>query len=386
MFIPIPRPIRILAALALPLGLAVACQTAPPEAPPGAAAGVDSQPAADAQPAGDPQAQALPAPDLTAVKAYLVGAAATLKTNTAALKAAAERYHALAEGHGLDYAALWQAEPDAVRTVIGEARDAWREASPGYERIEGIVAGVPSLADFDVILDAGSSAEEGGENVVPFDLTLADGRVLDKPGNLFGVTESALWGTFPAFAVPGLEPDLDGDGTAGFGDRLPDALVLLAGAAALDDYTGQLAAAADAWQPTTADAFTALVVMIPTMSEYFDSWKGSRFVAGETSTQRDFVAISRLADIQDILSGLEVVYGGIRPLVAGLGTTEGEAIAADLADLKGFVSEVYTQEQGGKRYSSEEADLLGAEAQNRATAITGRLTQAAAALGVALAE
>ena len=55
-----------------------------------------------------------------------------------------------------------------------------------------------------------------------------------------------------------------------------------------------------------------------------------------------------------------------------------------LNDLKAFVADVYQQEQGGKRFSPEEADLLGAEAQNRATAIAGQLTQLSAQLNVPL--
>ena len=30
------------------------------------------------------------------------------------------------------------------------------QANPDYEEMEGVVAGVPSLADYDVIIDAGS--------------------------------------------------------------------------------------------------------------------------------------------------------------------------------------------------------------------------------------
>ena len=43
----------------------------------------------------------------------------------------------------------------------------------------------------------------------------------------------------------------------------------------------ELDAAARKWEPTLQDALTALVVMTPTMSEYFEAWKNSRFVAGE---------------------------------------------------------------------------------------------------------
>lgn len=126
--------------------------------------------------------------------------------------------------------------------------------------------------------------------------------------------ESTLWGTEPAY-TSNAPVDLNGNGAQEFGELLPEANVLKAGADALDRYAGELATAAQGWQPTNADAFTALVVMVPTMNEYFASWKNSRFVSGDTSEQRDFVAISRLADMQDILGGLQVVYEGVSPQV-----------------------------------------------------------------------
>jgi hypothetical protein len=101
-------------------------------------------------------------------------------------------------------------------------------ASPTYEQIEGLIAGVSTLAHYDVILDSGSSAAENAGNVVPFDLTLPDGRVLSKPGNLFGVTESTLWGTEPDYRAAGVEADFDGDGVLEFGETLADANVLQA--------------------------------------------------------------------------------------------------------------------------------------------------------------
>jgi hypothetical protein len=207
-----------------------------------------------------------------------------------------------------------------------------------------------------------------------------------RPGNLFGVTESTLWGAYTAYAAPGVTADWDGDGAITFGETLPDADVLKAGADALDEQARALAAAAANWQPTLADAFTALVVMTPTMSEYFASWRDSRFVSGEASTQRDFVAISRLADMQDILGGLQLVYAEVQPVAAGVDPAGAEQVAAGIADLRAFVAGIYAQEQGGKRFAPEEADLLGEEAQNRATAITGRLSQLVAQLGITIAE
>jgi hypothetical protein len=325
-----------------------------------------------------------PAVDLSGIKSYLVDQATALKDVTAKLKMHADTYYRLAEAAQFDYAALWETEGPVVITELEAARAVWMEASPLYEQMEGIVAGTPSLAGYDVILDAGASGDEDAENAVPFDLTLPNGQVLAKPGNLFGVTESTLWGTFPAYTVADVEADWNEDGTIEFGESLPDANVLKAGADALDRYAGELLASAEAWDPTTSDAFTALVVMVPTMNEYFGSWRDSRFVVGEASTQRDFVAISRLSDIQDILGGLEIVYAQVLPLVESVDADQAAQIGTDLSGLRAFVADIYAQEQDGKRFSPEEADLLGAEAQDRATSITGRISQIAAQLGVAI--
>lgn len=323
--------------------------------------------------------------DLSGIKTYLGEKSTALTTATTALQTASDAYYVLAQGAGFDYAALWEGQTEAVKGALTQAREAWVTASPTYEQMEGIVAGVPALADFDVILDAGASGAEDPENAVPFDLTLPDGRVLVKPGNLFGVTESTLWGTEPDYDS-GVAADWDGDGQIAFGESLPDANVLKAGVDALHDYAQQLQTAAAAWTPNEAEALQALVTMVPTMSEYFNSWKTSRFVAGEASEQRDFVAISRLADIGNILGGLEVVYADLRPLTDSIDAAQSQQIADDLAGLRAFVADVYAREQAGERFTAEEADTLGAEAQNRATAITGQIAQLAARLGIQLEE
>lgn len=332
-----------------------------------------------------PAPTAIPTPHLDGIKEYLLGQTSALVAATAQLQTATSRYYQLAETTAFDYTALWQNRRDEAMAAIVAAREAWIAASPIYEKMEGIVAGTPSLAQFDVDLDAGAAGNEDPDNAVSFDLALADGRTLPKPGNLFGVTESALWGTEPAFTAP-VATDWNGNGTLEFGEALPDAYVLQAGVDLLAQKARELDTAARAWTPTESDAFTALVVMVPTMSEYFASWRDSRFVLGETSTQRDFNVISRLADIQDILDGLEIVYAQVRPQVATIDPAQAEQIATGLRDLKTFVAGIYAQERSGRRFTPEEADTLGAEAQNRATAITGQLSQMAGALGIPLAE
>lgn len=324
--------------------------------------------------------------DLGGIKTYLLSKIGELKSSSTDLKSASDKYYDLAKVNNFDYASLWKNNSIEASKALLDAKSAWLAASPLYEQVEGIVAGVPSLAEYDVILDAGGSGADDPESAVPFDINLPDGRVLPKPGNLFGVLETTLWGTNEEYIIADIDADLNANGTLDFGEALPDANVLKGTADLLDSYVTELDTAAQAWEPNESDAFTALVVMVPTMSEYFESWKNSRFVAGEASTQSDFVAISRLSDIQDILSSLQVVYTGIKPLIVTLNTGQAAQIENDLGSLKNFVAAVYQQEQGGKQYTAEEADQLGAEAQNRATAIAGQISQVAASLGIAIEE
>lgn len=337
-------------------------------------------------PAAQPSTPAQTGADLSGIKDYFLTKGVELQASSTALNEAANNYYDLVAEHGFDYADLWGGHAAEVAPIIEAAKAAWMAASPQYEQMEGIVAGVPSLADYDVVLDAGTSAEEDPEGAVPFDLELPDGTVIPQPGNLFGVLESTLWGTFAGFTIEEVEADLDGDGQLEFGESLPDANVLKAAANLTDSYIIEMNEAANAWTPTESDAFTALVVMVPTMSEYFEFWKNSRFVAGEASTQRDFVVISRLSDIQDILSSLQVVYTEVKPLVEGVDPAQAEQIETGLADLIAFVAGVYEEELAGKQFTAEEADVLGQEAQDRATAIAGQVAQAAAALNIEIAE
>ncbi|MBK9925509.1 MAG: EfeM/EfeO family lipoprotein [Anaerolineales bacterium] len=329
--------------------------------------------------------QNIPATDLSGIKTYLLGKSSELTKSSQALKDASDTYYELAKASGFDYAALAESNSGEVSEALTSAKNAWLAASPLYEQMEGIVAGTPSLAEYDVILDAGTSGEEDPEGAVPFDLTLPDGRVLAKPGNLFGVLESTLWGTYADF-TSGVEVDLDSNGSIDFGEKLPDANVLKSAADALHSYSTELGASAQVWVPTESDAFTSLVVMVPTMSEYFNSWKNSRFILGDASEQRDFVVISRLADIQNILGSLQVVYGEVKPLVEAENAAQAAQIETSLEDLKQFVADVYDKEQGGYQHTPEEADVLGAEAQNRATAIAGQVAQIAAKLNISIEE
>ena len=315
--------------------------------------------------------------DLVAIKDYLTEHSAVLSEQTAIMLEQGERYYELAESVDFDYDTLLKQHGDEVDEILETSRDTFAEANPSYEEMEGIVAGVPRLAQYDVDIDAGADASDP-ENAVSFTLDLPNGKSLKQPGNLFFITETALYGTNPDFLAEGVKQK--------FGEGIPDANVYLAAVQEFDDQAASLDADAREFEPTPSDAFTALTVMTPTMSEYFEAWKNSRFIAGEDAEELGFVAASRLSDIADILEGLVFTYDEIEPMVAEESTQQAKQTRAALEDLLVFVEDLRDREVDGKEYTAEEADTLGAEAQRQAEAIAGQVTQAAQRLGIKLQE
>jgi hypothetical protein len=335
----------------------------------------EPEPAAQETPAAAQQA------DLGAIKDYLLSHTASLQEHTATLVEDAATYHALAEEAGFDYAKVLGDERTAG--LVEKMQATFREANPAYEEMEGVVAGVPSLADFDVIIDAGADKSDP-ENAVPFSIKTPAGKTYEQPGNFFFLLETSLWGTEEQFAAKGVRPDLDGDGKVTFGEALPDADFLVAAARDFDANAKELDSSAQAWEPTPQDALTALVVMTPTMSEYFAAWKASRFVAGNKAQESSFVAASRLQDIADILGGLVLIYDNVQPMIAAEDAAQAEQTGAELKELEQFAAGLRDEEADGRTFTGAEADTLGSEAQDRAEAIAGQVSQAAGQLGITL--
>ena len=325
-----------------------------------------------------------PATDLGPIKEYTQSNAGQMQEATATLRAVAGDYHDLLAAHGFDYQAAWNAQAEDLRLLVSAGRDAWVAASTAYELSEGIIAGVPSLAYYDVWIDAGPSGEEDPAEALDWTLTIEEGRVMERPGNLFHhLTEPVLWGTIDDWS--GARVDLDRDGAVGrVGDSLPEVKMFLAVAGAIDDAAAEMGQAVDGWDPNLSDVFTALVVMVPTMNEYFGQWKESRYVAGTASDEASFVAVSRLFDINGILTGLDVAYQHLTPLVAERDASLDAQIRAGFEQLVGYVGDLYEQERAGRQFTAAEADLFGTEAQELATTLSALLARAAELLEITL--
>jgi hypothetical protein len=324
-----------------------------------------------------------PSANLAPIKDYLLEHTTKLKTDVGAMRQQAEDYYALAKAANFDYDKLLETRRAEVEKLVESAQKSFAEANPAYEQMEGVVAGVPSLADYDVIIDAGGDAADP-ENAVPFSIKTPDGRTFKQPGNFNYLIETSVFGTEPKFAAKGVKPDLDGDGKVEFGEAMPDANFYVAAARDFETQAKELDAAARKWQPTPQDAFTALVVMTPTMSEYFEAWKNSRFVAGDKATEKAFVVASRLQDITDILGGLDLIYASVKPQIASVSGAQADQTGRSLQQLHEFAQKLRDEESGGRRFSADEAETLGSDAQGRAESIAGQISQAAGKLDIPL--
>ncbi|MEH7828796.1 imelysin family protein [Gemmobacter denitrificans] len=311
---------------------------------------------------------------LAEVKAFTLEHTARLEADTAALQNAVDAYAAILAAHQGDYAAALAAEGPALAEAIKAIRAAWLVASNDYETIEGIVAGVPSTALFDLILDAGNPGTEA-EDVADYDLVLPDGTVLHQPGSLFhSLSEPLFWGTDPAHLI--VAGDVDGDGAASPGEGLFDVNLAQGVATGLVKWSGELDVAMMAWEPNRNDAFAAVVTMTPTVGDYFGEWKESQFINGKIGA---FVAQSRLVDVSGIMGGCKRMYfSAVSPVVAAGDPEMDATIRAAFDELLALVEETRTREAAGTAFGAEEADALGSEAQDMADRIVAMVLQAAA--------
>jgi hypothetical protein len=323
---------------------------------------------------------------LTATKSYLTEHTADLVAETAKIKTAADAFYDLARSRKFNYKKLLAKECEAVDAALTDARDAFVAANPHYEEMRGIVAGIPRTAQYDTDIDSGSGASDP-VNAVSFNLTLPGGEVMRQPGNLFFLLETSLYGTNRDLTVRGVRPDVDCDGKVQFGEGLPDARVLKAAADEMDKQATDLDADAQEIVIDQSDAFTAITGMVPSMSEYFDQWKRSAFVAGPGRQEEPgFVATSRLSDAADLLTGINFIYEEIEPDIAADNPELAEQASAELNELLNRAVDLRDREASGENFTAGQADQLGSAMQAQAVRIAGHVAQAAEELGVKIQE
>ena len=81
-----------------------------------------------------------------------------------------------------------------------------------------------------------------------------------------------------------------------------------------------------------------------------------------------------------------LTYENIRPTIDKADKAQAEQTQNELIRLRDFVAKLRKQEADGKKFTAEEADTLGTQAQEQAEEIAGQVTQAAARLNIKVEE
>ena len=320
---------------------------------------------------------------VTEVKSYLVSTLEKMKKASADFVDNSRTYAALAATNGgIDKA--FAAKKGDVQKLVAKMQDNYKAMdSYGYETVEGIVAGVQKFSQYDIYLDAGTPKGEGQpEDVSPLKLKLSTGEVIDRAGSSFTyIIEPALWGGNRKWCVP---VDLDGDGKIGPRESLPRPEVLTAVAVDTDQKIGALLADARAWQPTAADCYQAMVAMTPTLSEYFEDWKESRY-SKEASGR--FYAVSRISDMQGIMKRCAIMYHAVDGTVKPKDKALAKAIDTGFHDIFAFLDDIESREKrSAAGFKPAVIDELATQAKSKTDKLVPQIKQAAALAGVKVAS
>lgn len=309
-------------------------------------------------------AQGAASSGVESVKEYLVTTVGKMKEASADLKKNAAEFQAIIAKNGGDYKKAAAADGTKLQALVKAMQENYKAIdSFGYETVEGIVAGVDELADYDVYLDAGVPEGEGApDEVAQVTLQLPGGGKIDKKGALFTyIIEPSLWGTAPDFVVA-----VDGAAT------LPKAEVLVAASTDADEKIGKLLADSKAWQPSNSDCFGALVLMTPTLSDYFEDWKESRF--SEQKSGR-FSAVSRISDMRGIMSSCSIMYDAVNAPVAAKDEALSRAITGGFREILAFLDTIESREKAGE-IKAAEVDEMAAQAKAKTDKLVPQIEQA----------
>jgi hypothetical protein len=307
------------------------------------------------------------------VKSYLVKKLDKMKLASADFVKNSEAYAALVAANGGTVQAAYKAEPKKMRELVTAMQENYKAMdSYGYETIEGIVAGVPSLANYDTYLDAGVSASEGPDDVAPVVLDLGNGQKIDKQGSLFTyIIEPALWSGDKRWVV-----------SAGDGKTMPRPEVLTAAAADVNRKIGNLDADANAWNASVSDCFGAMVVMTPTLSDYFEDWRESRY---STEKSGRFQAVSRISDMRGIMGSCQVMYDAVEKNVAEKDKALAKSVTTGFKEIMAFLDKIEDREKQGT-IKGAEIDELATQAKEKTDKIVPQIEQSAALSGAKISS
>jgi len=302
------------------------------------------------------------------VKNYLVKTVAKMKTASEDFVKASAEYAEIVSANGGKVDAAYAAEPGKLDKLVARMQGNYKDIdSYGYETVEGIVAGVDSLADYDIYLDAGVPSSEGPDDVAQVTLDLGNGQKIDRQGSLFTyIIEPALWGGDDRWVVKA------GD------KKLPRPEVLIAASKDADKKIGELQASCQAWNVSVEDCFGAMVLMTPTLSDYFEDWKEASF-AKEKSGR--FQAVSRISDMRGIMSSCAVMYKAVKSQVHEKDKALAKSVDVGFDGILSFIDLLEKREEKGAIQEAE-VDELAMQAKDKTDKLVPQIEQSAAVAGI----
>ena len=321
---------------------------------------------------------------LAAIKSYLVNKVTVMDKAAHDYVTNATAYQKVIDANHGDYNAAVMASGGELLGLVSKMQGNYRDIhNTGYETIEGIVAGVRPLVDFDTYLDAGVPKAEASTDspASPLVLKSADGKtIVDHQGNLFHyVMEPALWTTKPNL-IHTLSPEASAKAKGA--KALPRADVVLASAVECARKLDQLLAASQKWQPSLDECVGALVWMTPTLNGYFDDWKDSRY--NPSANLGRYVAESRVIDMRGIMSSLRLTYRAIQPEIAKKDPALAKKLESDYDSIIGFIDKVETREKRGAKLTVQEIEEMAFQAKGMTDQLVPKLKQVVALLGLKL--
>lgn len=317
--------------------------------------------------------------DVNDVKSYLVETVGGMQAAAVDFVKNAESYAAIIDAYDGDYAAAHAEKAAEIDNLVAAMQENYKAMdSFGYETVEGIVAGVDPLAHYDIYLDAGVPDAEGAEDVADVVLTLRNDEKIERQGALFTyLIEPALWGGDERWIVP---LDLDGDGTITARESLPKVEVLLAVSADAKKHIDSLLADSKSWEPSSDDCIGAMIVMTPTLSDYFEDWKESRY-AEEKSGR--FFAVSRVSDMRGIMGSCEIMYQAVDPQVAGKDPALAKSIRVGFDQIMAFLERIGNRETSdAETITLAEIDEMASQARTHTDKLVPQIEQAQALIEI----
>ncbi len=303
------------------------------------------------------------------VKSYLVKRLDKVQEASADFVKNSDAYAALIAANGGTVESAYKAQPKEMGKLVAKMQENYKAMdSFGYETVEGIVAGVPSMADYDIYLDAGVPASEGPDDVAPVVLDLGNGKKIDKQGALFTyIIEPALWGGDKRWVV-----------AVGESRTMPRPEVLSAAAKDVHAKIGNLVSDANGWQASVGDCFGAMIVMTPTLSDYFEDWKESRYSSDKSGR---FQAVSRVSDMRGIMGSCQVMYEAVDETVAAKDKALAKSVNSGFKEIMAFLDKIEAREKQGE-IKGAEIDELATQAKEKTDKLVPQIEQSAAVSGV----